>query len=51
MSPDDRSRVVIVTASLTPAVREGLDELRLERVYIKSQPLARLREMMARAPV
>jgi CheY-like chemotaxis protein len=51
MSPDERSRVVVVTASLTHAVREGLEALGLERVYLKSQPLARLREMMAGASV
>ncbi len=46
LSPDDRERVVIVTGSLSNALRRQLDALGVGGIYVKSEPVTRLKEML-----
>jgi ActR/RegA family two-component response regulator len=47
MSPEERTRVVVVTGSLPRRGRERLDALGVGRIHLKSDPVARLRRMLA----
>jgi len=46
LSPDMRARVVIVTQSLTSALRRELERLGATRFFIKSEAMTQLKAMM-----
>jgi DNA-binding NarL/FixJ family response regulator len=46
LSPQERARVVIVTGGLSSMVRRQLEALGVARIYIKSEPMARLHALM-----
>ena len=46
LTPEERERVVVVTGELSPANRERLRSLGAVRIYIKTEPLQKLRAML-----